>query len=454
MSVSAQTNLFTTSVSWGGKETLEAFLKPYYVGLNPLATPGIRVIPDVPGKLNLNIFDVNGKKTKAYAAGFNGVTGDTYTQKTLTVNDMKAEAAFSNNELKGTIFRIAMQKGYAQNDITDTVLEDIYMEIWMRAVQADLFRQVWLGDTAKTTVSTYFTATADTDYNAYTGIFETLVDAAATTAVSPTGTHIYRKAMDHGAVAQVNTITITTVGSAGGNLVIAVNGVNYTQVYASSMNATAAAFVASHAATILAKHRITVTNPSGAGIVFTSAVAGMAFTTTVPSASAVTASGGVVATTANTAPSAMADDEALTYLEDLYINSYPELVALPASEKVYYVDMKVYHNYMESLEDSGTYTEIAKDILINGRPTLTYRGVPVIPFDWNSHIAADFPANYYDEGRIIYTAKDNIVIGIDGNSNLLETDMWYEKLYEQNFFRTRYSIGVQYYSNKLTSVSY
>ena len=451
-----ETNLFTTSVTWGGKETLEAFLKPHYLGVDPLNTPGLKLIPNVPGSQKLNLLDVTGKKTKAYATGFSGATGDTYTQKTLTVADMKAEAAFSAYEFRNTVFAEAIKRGYDSNDITDTVLEGLMLEIWMRAVKSDMFRQVWLGDTAKTTVSTYWSATADTNYNAYQGFWDLLMDNAATTAVSASGTHILRVAADTGtaAVAQKTTITITTLASGGTDLVLSVNGVSYTTTYTSSMDATAALFVTNHAADILAKHHITVTNPSGAAIVFTAANPGVAHVIAVASASDVTASGGVVATTANTAKSALTADETKGYLEELYTLCYPELMSLDPSEKVIYMSYKDYNNYLETIEDGGTYTEFAKDVLVNGRPALMYRGVAIIPMNWETHLAADFPANYYTASRIIYTAKDNLVIGLNGKSDTLETEFWYEKKDEQNLMRTRYNIGTQFYSNKLTAVCY
>lgn len=453
MAVSSQTNLFTTSVSWGGTENLNYFLKAQHTGIDPLNTPGIKLYPNVQSSLKINLFDAVSKKTLAYATGFSGGTGATYTQKTLTVADMKAEAANSAHEFASTVFETARKKGYMANDITDTILEEIIMEVWMRGVKQDLFRQIWLGDTAKTTVSSgAWTGTADVNYSAYNGFWKILMTDAATTAVSSTGTHIYRKAMAHAAVAQVDTVTLTTGSS--GSLVIDVNGIAYSVAYGTSVAVTATLFFTTHAATILSKHHIVVTNPSSAALVFTANVAGVAHTIAVGSGSGITASGGVVATTANTAPTAMADDEAITYLEDLYVNSYPELVAAPASEKIFYVDMKVYHNYIETLEDGGTYTNMAKDFLINGIPNLQYRGVSILPMDWNSHIAGDFATNYYDEGRIIYTLRDNLAIGLDAESDFAQTEFWYEKLYEQNFFRTRYRAGVQYHDNKLTSVSY
>lgn len=450
-----ETNLFTTSVSWGGKETLDYFLKAHYTGKDPLNTPGIMVRPNVPGKENLNVFGVTGKKTKAYAAGFSGSTGDTYTQKVLYTYDMKAEAAYSAAQFRDTIYKTAAKMGVSANDVENTPLGDILAEAWIPSMKSDMFRQVWLNDTAKTTVSGgYWTATADTNYNAYNGIIKSLRTDAATTAPSASGTHIYRKAMDHGAVAQKTTITITTLASGGTDLVLTVNGVSYTTTYTSSMNATAALFVTNHATTILAKHHITVTNPSGAAIVFEAADAGVAHVITVASASDVTASGGVVATTANTAPSALAADEALTYMRDLYDNSYAELTETPDSEKTYYVDSNVWSNLLESFEDGGTYTELGKSFLINGIQQMTYRGIPVIKIPINQHIAADFPANYYDEGLIILSKNDNIIIGINGDSKDMDTQMHYEWKDEQNLIRTRYEIGVIYLDNKLTAISY
>ena len=44
-------------------------------------------------------------------------------------------------------------------------------------------------------------------------------------------------------------------------------------------------------------------------------------------------------------------------------------------------------------------------------------------------------------------------MGIDAESDFTGTEFWYEKLYEQNFFRTRYRVGAQYVDNKLTSIS-
>ena len=448
MAISSQTNLFTTSVSWGGKENLEAFLYSLSEGTSPLATDGLRIIDNVQSTYKINLFDAVNKKTKAYATGFSGGTGATYTQKTLTVTDCKAEAANSAQEFAATVFETARKKGVAANDITDTVLENIIMEVWMRGVRQDIFRIFWLGDTGMYTIdsSDQWTATANTDYNMLDGMWKKLMDSAAT---SPTSSQIYRKAMDHGAVAQVTTVTLNATGSTA--VVIDVNGTDYTTTWDTDYATTAAAFVTEHAATILAAYDIVVLAPTAA-MTFTANTAGVPHTVTIASASSVGAT--VAATTANTAPTALAADEAKGYLQDLFVNSPKQLVAAPTTEKVFYVDYNVYHNYLESIEDGGTYTEFAKGVLINGMPALFYRGVPVIPLDWNTHLDADFPAGDYTMGRIIYTLKDNLIMGIDAESDFAGTEFWYEKLYEQNFMRSRFRMGAQFIDPKLVSVSY
>lgn len=447
------TSLVTTSATWTGKQNLDYYIKPLYEGESPLIAMGVRVIPNVQGTLKLNYFDKAGKKLKAYAKGFTAATGLTMTQRDLTVVPMKAEFAQDAYEFKQTVFETALSKGVAWNDITGTVLEGIITEIFGAGVRTDIFRQFWLGDTTKTTGTTYFSATADTDYNAFNGIWPRLIADAATTAVSATGTHIYRKTVANGAVAKVDTITWTSVASAGGDMVVTVNGTDYEQVYASSLAATATAFLATNGATILSKHKITVANPSSAVLTFTSAIPGIATTIAIPSASAVLASGGVVATTANTGLTALADDESLDYLEDLWKNSYNELKRVAINRKGFLVSQSIYDNYYEALEDGGINTDMAKNIMINGLPVLRYRGIPVIAVDWDSSLAADFPAAYYPH-RIIYTELDNLVLGIDAVSEFNQSEFWYNKDEQENRFRMQLKMGTNYVFNKMTSVAY
>ncbi len=64
------------------------------------------------------------------------------------------------------------------------------------------------------------------------------------------------------------------VGATTGNLVITVNGVNYTTANSGTAAATATAFVAAHAAAILAESGAVITNPSTGVVLFTDAAEG------------------------------------------------------------------------------------------------------------------------------------------------------------------------------------
>lgn len=443
------TSLITTSATWTGKQTTDIFLKPMFIDDIPFQAMGIRVIPNVQSALKLNYFSEGNKFTKAYSRGFSGSTGETFTQRTLTVARMKAEMAQAGEEFYQTVLEQALNKGYASNDLTGTVLEGIVLQLFRNAVAQDLFRQYWLGDTYKTTVSSgKYTGTADTDYNAYDGMWRLLMADAAT---SPSATQIYRKEVADGGIAQVATITVSAVTSAlSGNLVIRWNGTNYSQAERVNAATTIDDWYATHAATF-ARHGITITETNST-IVMTATKAGMPFNApTIPSANSGTAS--VAATTATAAQSALANDEAIGYLRDLWENSFVELKGLPINQKVFLVTHSIYDNYLESLEDSGTYTETAKDILINGKPQLYYRGIPVIPMDWGSYLSADFPTGYYSN-RIIYTAKDNLVIGTDLANDLNKIEMWYNQDEQENRLRAMYRVGAQYVHNKLVSVAY
>ena len=60
-------NFITTSITWTGKQNLEYFLRPMFIGKSPWETQGVRVIPNVQSTLKLNYFGVANKLLKAYA---------------------------------------------------------------------------------------------------------------------------------------------------------------------------------------------------------------------------------------------------------------------------------------------------------------------------------------------------------------------------------------------------
>jgi hypothetical protein len=164
----------------------------------------------------------------------------------------------------------------------------------------------------------------------------------------------------------------------------------------------------------------------------------------------------IAQTTANTAPAALAAGEALTILQGLYEGSDTVMKQIPDSEKIFLVSRTVYENYMAYLETLSTV--VANTKLENGNTILMYRGMPVIPMDWNFHLSNDFPhigaALPYSPNRAIFTQNSNLVLGLDAMSQYNEINAWYDTNTEENRFRAKLVLGVQFVHNKLMTVYY
>ncbi len=143
---------------------------------------------------------------------------------------------------------------------------------------------------------------------------------------------------------------------------------------------------------------------------------------------------------------ALGIDAALSTFEAMYDAAPPELLELE-EDAVIMVSRSMAQNYRESLQNIGWGTETANTALINGVPTLTWNGIPVIERrEWDTHIAIDSLAT--DPHRAIFTVKNNIVIGTDYNEG--EAEEWYNQDEEENRMRVKYVVGVQYLNDELT----
>jgi len=448
-------NFITTSVSWSGKETFDYLIKPMFVGKSPLETQGIRVMPNVQDKQLLNYFNPIAKMLKAAAVGFSGSTGATYSQRTLEVFKMKAEQETDATVFYNTVFGQLLNKGN-WNDLSTgdkaAMLQKVLTEMFMMGLGSDIYRQYWLSDKKKETISSgVITGTADADYNTYDGIWRKIFDNSSTT---PSATQIKRIAVTDGAVAQVETVTATTGSS--GDLIIDMGGVSYTQAYASSLDATCDAWRTTHAAA-LALRGITVGDGGSAAISFTSAVAGQPIPVPAFNGSS-TITGTVAHTTANTAPSALSAGEAHQILTSLWTGAPKELKQIPKNMKAFYVGDLVYENLIAYLE-STSWTANGYANLVNGtEEIITFRGIPVINIGWDYHLDADFPhasgSLWAYPHRVIYSAMDNLILGIDGANEFNSYDFWFNKDLEMNRWRAKLIMGPEYVHNKLMAVAY
>jgi len=439
----------TSSITWGGKENLDYFLKPMFIGKSPWETQGVRVIPNIQSSQKLNYFGAASKLLKAYAKGFSGAAGTTYTQRTITTYRLKAEAADDALEFYQTVFEQGLRTD-DWNNLDETMLKEIIIQIYRNAVASDVYRKFWLDDPYKETVSSGTqTGTADADYNSITdgGMWYKLMANASAT---PSATQIFRKVVADGAVAQVDTVTLTgTAGTAN----VTYEGVNYLATFDTDIATTSAAFVALHAAA-LALRGVTLTGTTT--LIFTASVAGTEHLP--PTTTNVTGNlaGSTANTTANTAPSALAAGESEDIFNALHVGADKVLKALPPQQKVLLVADLVYENYMTYLESLGT--ERAQLQLENGQSLYTYRGIPIISMGWDVHLDADFAhvsgELHAQPHRVIYTSIDNLVLGLDSMNQFNETKMWYNPDAEENRFRSKLVMGCQYVHNKLVAVAY
>ena len=448
-------NFITSTISWEGKQNFDYFIRPMFIGKAPWETQGVRVMTNIQSTQKLNYFGKARKLLKAYSKGFSASSGTTYTQRDIDVVRMKAEASEDSNDFYETVYEQALKLGNEEWDnLEGTIMMQIIMEVWMKAINSDVYRIFWLSDTYKETINTSgnYSGTADTDYNALVGMWKLIMNNASS---SPSDTQIYRYTVVDGAVAQVDTYTLDTGSS--GNLILTVNGVNYTTAYATSYTVTAAAFVTAHAAA-LALRGITVTS-AAAVLTFTSAIPGQPFDA-IAAASASDITGTRAAATANTAPSALAAGESITIFEDLFTNCKRVLKEVPKTDKVLLVADDVYENYIEYLEGLGTERSHVQLENSNGdiMELITYRGVKIIPMGWGVHLDADFPhasgALYAYPHRVIYTEVNNLVLGMDGMSEYNQTRAWYNPDEQENRFRLQLKMGAQYVHNELMAVAY
>jgi len=452
--VFAMSNFISSSVSWAGKENYDYFLKPLFVGPHPLEMQGIRIIPNVQDKQLLNYFSPAAKLLKAYSKGFSGTAGVTYSQRTLNVYKMKAEAAEDATVFFNTVYNALLQKGN-WNDLTgpggQELLMNIIIELFTQAVRSDVYRQYWLSDTAKeTVVTTYQSGVADTAYNAFDGIWKKIF---ANNSATPSATQIKRYAVSDGAVAQVQTVTLT---GTSGTCNITIDGVAYLATFATSITVTNDNFRTAYGAALLLRgYALTGT----ATLIVTATKVGQpAAAITVSAALTGDLTGSVAATTPNTAPAALGAGEAYSILDALWIQAPKVLKTVPKVGKVFLVGDLVYDNMVQYLE-STSWAESAYRTIIEGLPEmLTFRGIPVINVNWDYHLDADFPhvtgSLYAYPHRCIYTALDNLVLGIDSANEFNATDFWYNKDEQENRFRTQLVMGPEYVHNQLMIVGF
>lgn len=138
------------------------------------------------------------------------------------------------------------------------------------------------------------------------------------------------------------------------------------------------------------------------------------------------------------------------YLRRLEQGATMELRGLMPEEKAFYTTQNVYDNYLSMLETRNA-TESAFRLMLDGSRQLTFRGIPVIGVPaWDNNIAILGGT----DTLMVYTTKQNHVVGIDGDNSLQEVKFVYDVASDKNIVRAKMSIGYNYKAGGLQAVSY
>jgi hypothetical protein len=444
----------TLGSEYNGQESLDIIIRPHEEALR---ADGIQIIAtNKGGSIKLGFFGKLRKQLMPWSSGWDGGSGSTIVEKKFELEEFKAEAAYSKQTYKDTVYEtVTNVMGVAQNDITGTSVHDAELLIHGRAVLADIDRIWWFGDKTKRhdAAGTYADGTttfaigdADQQYNQINGVWKHLFDDAVAFA-SAGQDDVRRITIANGAVVMVDTISCT---GTSGTAAVTIKGKSYTATFATSLTVTAAAFVTSFAAELL-QRRITVTS-AVADIILTSTIAGVSLGTT---SALVNATGDLAGTTANTTANTVAadltTDEAKDTFISMYRNSTKELKALKNTGQLrYYVSESMHENYEDTLI-SGT-TENARTKLIDGIDRYMINGIPIIPMGWDSIITDDFEGGY--PHRAILTGGDNLVKVLASDGDFAETRLWFNPDENENRQRTQFQFGGGYKAPEYVTVAY
>jgi hypothetical protein len=101
------------------------------------------------------------------------------------------------------------------------------------------------------------------------------------------------------------------------------------------------------------------------------------------------------------------------------------------------MSLQNYRTYINSLiftaNGAGNFNYIAEEQLPNGDWSFIFPGTQVRLIGMSELVGSAY---------MILTPLSNLVIGQDSNDDKSKFDIWYEKLYDMNFFRCRLKIGV------------
>lgn len=431
------------------KDLLHQFFTPLFID-NPELLSLFTVITDVKSSKELLMISPLEKITKTYARGtsFTSSTGVTITAKTLSTVRLKAQVEQTTDEFWSTVYQLLVDSGVNANDLENSPeLKAIIVKAFVDAMTRDIIRQSFFNDPTKETMTSTGglyspSGTADDDYNDYLGFWQRSINGVESGEIASTQRVDLNVVTTYQTVAAVKGVKTSTLTGTSGTANITINGVAYLATFDTSLTVTATNFVTSHAATILARFGKCVVTSNAADVIVTAGYPGMNVTVSAPVNVSGDLAGSVATTTAAVKNTTLVAGAAKTILQKLYEARTNELSEFDETELRFYVTRSVYENYLAYLQGLGT--EQSHTTILNGKPSLTFNGIPVLKrADWDKRInSADF--GYIMPHRAMLTTPKNLVIGTDAEDDKTTVEAWYEKKDQLNYFRAQYCMGTQY----------
>lgn len=152
----------------------------------------------------------------------------------------------------------------------------------------------------------------------------------------------------------------------------------------------------------------------------------------------------------------LAAGAALTALEAVYANSNILLKDETFGKPTFWVTRSVWDNYYNSLIGTGAVTEQAFENLQKGLATLTYKGYAVKPVSlWDSFLAeTDNPLTATTRHLILFTVKENHILGVEQGSDLNKIEGWYERKDRKFYYEADMKMGYNYLHCDLQTIAY
>jgi hypothetical protein len=143
--------------------------------------------------------------------------------------------------------------------------------------------------------------------------------------------------------------------------------------------------------------------------------------------------------------------DALAKFKLAYESAPATLDQISESEKKFYVTRSVFDNLVSSYESLSTGSDLQVTWLIDGLQVVRYRGIEVVKItQWDSALAA---FSLLSTHKLLYTTKENHVVGIEKAGDETKAATWYSK--DDDIVKTsvKYRMGYNYRAAGFTVIA-